>query len=119
MPRSASPLAPARRVRRGPLPAAAPLAARRRRIDAPRRETVPPELLLAEINRALSERPETATVRVGGRRWVLRSAEAGACNWCETSLVVRVHGTVGPQCFAVLREVIADARARYDLLLAE
>lgn len=119
MPRSAT--SPHRRVRRSPA-ATAPVLPRRRASDrarAARRETLLPDALLAAMNHALSTRPETATVRVGGRRWKLVEAEGGACNWCETSLIVRVHGTVGPQAFAVLREVIADARARYDLALAE
>ena len=118
MPRSATP--PHRRVRRSPVSAAPVL--RRRATDRTRparRETVLPDVLLAEMNRALSNRSETATVRVGGRQWKLVEAEGGACNWCETSLIVRVHGTVGPRAFASLREVIAEARARYDLALPE
>jgi hypothetical protein len=82
------------------------------------RERVPPEVVIEAINRALVFFPECAGVRVGARAWEVRPDAAG-CNWSEGSLVVRVHGTVGAGAFNALRDVIAEARARYDVVLPD
>lgn len=82
------------------------------------REVIGTEQLLDAINRELAARQETASVRVGAGRWEIAEYSAG-CNWSESSLIVCVHGSAGPEVFAVLRQVIADVRARYNVVTTE
>ena len=89
-----------------------------RRPEPPRRETLTGSELLAILNGALAGKPGCDGVRLGAGRWELE-ADAVACNWSETSLIVRVHGTTSPQVFAILRQVIAEARDRYDVRLED
>jgi hypothetical protein len=76
---------------------------------------VTPDKLLSILNEMLASQPACEGVRFGGRRWEIEEHAAG-CNWSETSLIVRVHGTPPPGIFPVLRQVIADARAEFDLV---
>lgn len=76
---------------------------------------VTPDKLLSILNEMLASQPACEGVRFGGRRWEIDKHAAG-CNWSETSLIVRVHGTPPPGIFPVLRQVIADARAEFDLV---
>ncbi len=76
---------------------------------------VTPDKLLSILNEMLASQPACEGVRFGGKRWEVDELAAG-CNWSETSLIVRVHGTPAPGIFAVLRQVIADARAEFDLV---
>lgn len=89
----------------------------RRAADVATQEVTGDELLAA-LNRELSSHPECEGMRLGAARWE-RDTHVAGCNWSETSLIVRVHGTVGPPAFAVLREILADARARYDVRLED
>jgi hypothetical protein len=77
---------------------------------------VTPDKLLVILNEMLASQPACEGMRFGGRKWEIEEHAAG-CNWSETSLIVRVHGTTPPGAFAVLRQVIADARAEFDLVL--
>lgn len=98
-----------------PMSARRPYAGRSRPFRAPvPRETLSPGELLAAMNHALGRHSECAGVRLGVARWT-HAVPGEPSNWCETSLVVRVHGSASPNVFACLREVIADARARYDV----
>lgn len=76
---------------------------------------VTPAKLLEVLNQKLAEHPECEALRLGARKWEVEEGAAG-CNWAETSLIVRVHGTTPPGAFATLREVVAHVRAEYDLL---
>jgi hypothetical protein len=91
-----------------PAPAARPLVRRTFRVT--------PDKLLVILNEMLASQPACEGMRFGARQWEVDERAAG-CNWSETSLIVRVHGTTSPGAFAVLRQVIADARAEFDLVL--
>lgn len=88
-----------------------------RRPVVPSRQAVrvAPARLLEVLNQELAARAECEGVRLGARRWEVVEGAAG-CNWSETSLIVRVHGTTRPGAFPALRQVLADVRAGYDLL---
>ena len=76
---------------------------------------VTPDKLLVILNEMLASQPACEGLRFGARSWEVNELTTG-CNWSETSLIVRVHGTTAPGAFAVLRQVIADARAEFDLV---
>ncbi|HEU4452872.1 MAG TPA: hypothetical protein VFR81_07420 [Longimicrobium sp.] len=76
---------------------------------------VTPAKLLEILNGMLASQPVCEGVRLGGHNWEVNELASG-CNWSETSLIVRVHGTTRPGAFAMLREVIADARTEFDLV---
>lgn len=76
---------------------------------------VTPAKLLEILNEMLASQPVCEGLRLGGHNWEINELAAG-CNWSETSLIVRVHGTTRPGAFAMLREVIADARTEFDLV---
>jgi hypothetical protein len=103
------------RVRRMPVRERPPAPPRRppaTRSQAP--ELVSGEQLLEAMNSALAANPECAGMRLGARSLEAVTGMRG-CNWSDSDLVVRVHGTVGPRAFEALRRVVADARARYDV----
>jgi len=77
---------------------------------------VTPDKLLTILNEMVASQPACEGIRFGGRHWEVNELAAG-CNWSETSLIVRVHGSTRPGAFAMLRQVIADARAEFDLVL--
>jgi len=77
---------------------------------------VTPDKLLVILNEMLASQPACEGMRFGGRKWEVDEQALG-CNWSETSLIVRLHGTTAPGAFAVLRQVIADARAEFDLVI--
>jgi hypothetical protein len=77
---------------------------------------VTPDKLLVILNEMLASQPACEGMRFGGAKWEVDERAAG-CNWSETSLIVRLHGTTAPGAFAVLRQVIADARAEFDLVI--
>lgn len=79
---------------------------------------VTPAKLLEMLNQGLAAQPECEGIRLGAQKWEIDESAAG-CNWSETSLIVRVHGTTRPGAFATLREVLADVRAEFDLLAPE
>ncbi|HEU4753393.1 MAG TPA: hypothetical protein VFU47_09825 [Armatimonadota bacterium] len=95
---------------------------RDRSTSIPRRLTPPPAVplrvsapqLIAALNHALAEIPECAAMRIGARDLDAMSGADG--DWSESGLLVRVHGTVGPRAFKLLRAVLTDARARYTLM---
>jgi hypothetical protein len=82
------------------------------------RRALEPDVLIAAINAELAQRPECAALSISGRRWPL--VEGGEqSNWSEANLALQVTGPLPPSAFATLREVIAEARRRYDVLLLE
>lgn len=85
-------------------------------VPARRRELVSAHVMLGEMNRALAERDECAGMSVQAGRWMAEPSDL-VCNWSISSLQVRVSGATHPLAFARLREVVAQARARYDVLL--
>jgi hypothetical protein len=76
---------------------------------------VAPARLLEVLNHELAARAECEGLRLGARKWEIEEGAAG-CNWAESSLIVRVHGTTRPGAFPALRQVVAEIRAGYDLL---
>jgi hypothetical protein len=71
--------------------------------------------LIALINAELADTAECPDGRVTGGLYRLRKPDSFGCNWSD-SIIFSPAGNAQPQCLNALRQIVPQARERYNVL---